>query len=250
MSGHSKWSTIKRKKGATDARRGKIFTKLIKEITVAARMGGGDPDANPRLRTAIAAAKAENMPKDNIERAIKKGTGELEGASYEEVCYEGYGPGGAAVLVESLTDNKKRTVADIRYIFSKSGGSLGEAGCVAWMFEKKGLFVFDKGDVDEERLMEAVLDAGAEDIRSEETTLEVITAPEDFESVKKALDQGNLPYLLGDITMVPKSTVKLEGKQAEQMLRLMDSLEDSDDVQKVHSNFDIADKTLEQIGRA
>jgi YebC/PmpR family DNA-binding regulatory protein len=250
MSGHSKWSSIKHKKGITDARRGKVFTRLIKEITVAARLGGGDPDANPRLRASIAVAKAENMPKDNIERAIKKGTGELEGVTYEEVYYEGYGPGGAAVLVESLTDNKKRTVADIRYIFSKSGGGLGEAGCVAWMFEKKGLFVFEKDETDEETLMEAILDAGAEDIRDEESTLEVITPPEDFEEVKKALDERNMRYLLAEITMVPKSTVKLKDKQAEQMLRLMDSLEDSDDVQKVYSNFDIADKTLDQIGRA
>ena len=250
MSGHSKWSSIKHKKGITDARRGKVFTKLIKEITVAARMGGGDPDANPRLRTAIAAAKSENMPKDNIERAIKKGTGELEGVAYEEVYYEGYGPGGAAVLVESLTDNKKRTVADIRYVFSKAGGNLGEVGCVAWMFENKGIFVFEKGDTDEETLMEVVLDAGGEDIRDEESTLEVITSPKDFEAVKNALDERNMRYLLAEITMVPKSTVKLEDKQAEQMLRLMDSLEDSDDVQKVFSNFDIADKTLEQMGRA
>ena len=250
MSGHSKWSSIKHKKGITDARRGKVFTRLIKEITVAARFGGGDPDANPRLRASIAAAKAENMPKDNIERAIKKGTGEIEGVTYEEVYYEGYGPGGAAVLVESLTDNKKRTVADIRYIFSKSGGGLGEAGCVAWMFEKKGLFVFEKDETDEETLMEAILDAGAEDIRDEESTLEVITPPENFEEVKKALDERNMRYLLAEITMVPKSTVKLKDKQAEQMLRLMDSLEDSDDVQKVYSNFDIADKTFEQIGRA
>ncbi len=249
MSGHSKWSTIKRKKGATDAKRGKIFTKLIKEITVAARMGGGDPEANPRLRTAIAGAKAENMPKENIERAIKKGTGALEGVSYEEVYYEGYGPGGAAVYVESLTDNKKRTVADIRHIFSKSGGSLGEAGCVAWMFETKGLFVFEKCDIDEETLMEAVLDVGGENIRDEESALELITAPEDFGAVKKALDERNLHYLLAEVTMVPKSTVKLEDKAAEQMLRLMDSLEDSDDVQKVYSNFDIPDKTLEQIGK-
>ncbi len=249
MSGHSKWSTIKRKKGATDAKRGKIFSKLIKEITVAARMGGADPDANPRLRTAIATAKTENMPKDNIERAIKKGTGALEGVVYEEICYEGYGPGGAAVYVESLTDNKKRTVADIRHLFSKSGGSLGEAGCVAWMFEKKGLFVFEKGDTDEETVMEAVLDSGGEDIRDEESTLEVITAPDDFEAVRKALDERNVHYLLAEITLVPKSTVKLEDKEAEQMLRLMDGLEDSDDVQKVYSNFDIDDKTLEQIGR-
>ncbi|MCK4729598.1 MAG: YebC/PmpR family DNA-binding transcriptional regulator [Desulfobacterales bacterium] len=250
MSGHSKWSTIKRKKGATDAKRGKIFTKLIKEITVAARFGGGDADANPRLRTAIAAAKSENMPKDNIERAIKKGTGELEGVAYEEVYYEGYGPGGAAVLVESLTDNKNRTVADIRHAFSKAGGSLGEAGCVAWMFQKKGMFVFEKGSVDEETLMDMTLDAGAEDINDEEGTLEVITSTENFEQVKKALEDRAIRYVVAEITMLPQSTIGLEGKEAEQMLRLMDGLEDSDDVQKVYSNFDIADKTLEQIGRA
>jgi YebC/PmpR family DNA-binding regulatory protein len=248
MSGHSKWSTIKRKKGVTDSRRGKIFTKLIKEITVAARFGGGDVDANPRLRAAVAAARTENMPKDNIERAIKKGTGELEGATYEEVCYEGYGPGGAAVLVESLTDNKNRTVADIRHIFSKSGGSLGEAGCVAWMFEKKGLFLFEKTGVNEDLLMEVALDAGAEDIRDEEDTFEVTTSQADFERVKKALDKGQLPYVLAEITMVPKSTVKLEGKEAEQMLRLMEAIEDSDDVQKVYSNFDLSEKTLRALG--
>ncbi len=248
MSGHSKWSTIKRKKGATDAKRGKIFTKLIKEITVAARFGGGDADANPRLRTAIAAAKSENMPKDNIERAIKKGTGELEGVAYEEVYYEGYGPGGAAVLVESLTDNKNRTVADIRHAFSKAGGSLGEAGCVAWMFQKKGMFVFEKGSVDEETLMDMTLDAGAEDINDEEGTLEVITSTENFEQVKKALEDRAIRYVVAEITMLPQSTIGLEGKEAEQMLRLMDGLEDSDDVQKVYSNFDISDKTLEEIG--
>ena len=248
MSGHSKWSTIKRKKGATDAKRGKIFTKLIKEITVAARFGGGDPDANPRLRTAIAAAKSENMPKDNIERAIKKGTGDLEGVSYDEVMYEGYGPGGAAVLVESLTDNKNRTVADVRHIFSKSGGGLGEAGCVAWMFEKRGLLVLEKKNVDEEVLMEVALDAGAEDIRDEESTFEVITAFEDFESVKKALDDKGLSCDVAEITMLPQSTVKLEGKEAEQMLRLMEGLEDLDDVQKAYSNFDISDQTLEALG--
>ncbi len=250
MSGHSKWSTIKRKKGATDAKRGKIFTKLIKEITVAARFGGGDADANPRLRTAINAAKSENMPKDNIERGIKKGTGELEGTTYEEVVYEGYGPGGAAVLVESLTDNKNRAVADIRHVFSKSGGSLGEGGCVAWMFQKKGLLVLEKNGVDEETLMEVALDAGAEDIRDEESTFEVITALEDYEGVKKALDEKALPYTLSEITMLPASTVKLEGKEAEQMLRLMDGLEDSDDVQQVYSNFDISDQTLQEIGGA
>lgn len=249
MSGHSKWSTIKRKKGATDAKRGKVFTKLIKEITVAARTGGGDPDANPRLRTAILAAKAENMPKDNIDRAVKKGTGALEGVAYEEAFYEGYGPGGAAVLVESLTDNRNRTVADIRHIFSKSGGSLGEAGCVAWMFEKKGVLVFEKKAVNEETLMEAVLDAGAEDIRDEETTFEVITAPEDFEAVKKALNAKNLTYALAEITMVPQTTVRLEDKHAEQMLKLMDSLEDSDDVQNVYSNFDISEETIRELER-
>jgi YebC/PmpR family DNA-binding regulatory protein len=248
MSGHSKWSTIKRKKGVTDSRRGKIFTKLIKEITVAARFGGGDADANPRLRAAVAAARTENMPKDNIERAIKKGTGELEGATYEEVCYEGYGPGGAAVLVESLTDNKNRTVADIRHIFSRSGGSLGEAGCVAWMFEKKGLFIFEKTGVNEDLLMEVALDAGAEDIQDEEDTFEVTTSQADFERVKKALDNGQLPYVLAEIAMVPKSTVKLEGKEAEQMLRLMEAIEDSDDVQKVYSNFDLSEKTLRALG--
>jgi len=248
MSGHSKWSTIKRKKGVTDARRGKIFTKLIKEITVAARFGGGDPDANPRLRTAIATARAENMPKDNIERAVKKGTGELEGTTYEEVCYEGYGPGGAAVLVESLTDNKNRTVADVRHVFSKSGGSLGEAGCVAWMFGKKGFFVLEKTGVDEETLMEATLDAGAEDIRDEGETFEVITSAADFEAVKKALEDKELPYVVAEITMVPNSTVELEDKEAEQMLKLMDMLEDSDDVQKAYSNFDISEKTLEELG--
>lgn len=248
MSGHSKWSTIKRKKGATDAKRGKVFTKLIKEITVAARFGGGDPDANPRLRTAIAAAKSENMPKDNIERAIKKGTGELEGVAYEEVIYEGYGPGGAAVLVESLTDNKNRTVADVRHIFTKSGGNLGEAGCVAWMFDNKGFLVLEKSTVNEEVLMEVALEAGAEDIRDEENIFEVITAPEDFDSVKKALDTKGLQCVVAEITMLPKTTVELEGKEAEQMLRLMDGLEDSDDVQKAYSNFDISDETLEGLG--
>jgi len=250
MSGHSKWSTIKRKKGATDAKRGKIFTKLIKEITVAARFGGGDVDANPRLRTAIANAKAENMPKDNIERAIKKGTGELEGFSYEEVIYEGYGPGGAAVLVESVTDNKNRTVADVRHIFSKSGGNLGEAGCVGWMFEKKGYFVFEKESVDEETLMEVALEAGADDVRDEGTTFEVVTPPRDSDSVQKAFDENSLKYVVSEITMLPQTTVELEGKEAEQMIRLMEGLEDSDDVQKVYSNFDISDKTLESFGEA
>lgn len=249
MSGHSKWSTIKRKKGATDAKRGKIFTKLIKEITAAARTGGADPEGNPGLRQAIAAARAENMPKDNIERAIKRGAGELDSVSYEEVFYEGYGPGGAAILVESLTDNKNRTVSDLRHILNKGGGSMGEAGCVSWMFKKKGLFVFEKKCTDEEKLMEAVLDAGAEDVRDEETTFEVVTTPEDYETVKKALDKKGLQYLISEITMLPSTTVQLMDKNAEQMLRLMETLEDYDDVQKVYSNFDVSAETLEQLDR-
>jgi len=245
MSGHSKWSSIKHKKGAVDAKRGKIFTKLIKEITVAARMGGsGDPDANPRLRTAIAAAKAENMPKDNIERAIKKGTGELEGVNYEESTYEGYGPGGAAVLVESLTDNKNRAVADIRHIFSKCGGNLGENGCVAWMFDKKGYIVVERSAVDEDTLMEAALEAGAEDVREDESNYEVITAPEDFEAVKTAVDDKAIAYLDAEVTMLPQTSTNLQGKEAEQMIRLMDMLEDCDDVQKVYTNADIPEELV------
>ncbi len=245
MSGHSKWSTIKHKKGATDAKRGKIFTRLIKEITVAARMGGGgDPASNPRLRTAIQAAKNENMPKDNIERAIKKGTGELEGVNYEESVYEGYGPGGAAVLVESLTDNKNRAVADIRHIFSKSGGNLGENGCVAWIFDKKGYINVKKEAVDEEALMETAIDAGAEDVREEENNFEIITNPQDFESVKAAIDDASIPYIEAEITMLPQSNANLEGKEAEQMIRLMEALEDCEDVQKVYTNADIPDELV------
>lgn len=249
MSGHSKWSSIKRKKGATDAKRGKVFTKLIKEITVAARMGGGDPEGNPRLRTAIAAAKADNMPKDNIDRAIKKGTGELEGVSYEEFVYEGYGPGGAAVLVEVMTDNKNRTTAEIRHIFAKGSGNLGEAGCVAWMFHKKGYLIVEKGAVDEERLMEVALDAGAEDIQEDEKEFEVITDPEAFEGVKEALDKAGIKYQLAEVTMYPQSTVKLEAKNADQMLRMMEQLEDQDDVQKVYANFDIPEGVMEQLSQ-
>ncbi|MBU4035603.1 MAG: YebC/PmpR family DNA-binding transcriptional regulator, partial [Proteobacteria bacterium] len=206
MSGHSKWSSIKHKKGAADAKRGKAFTKIIKEITVAARMGGGgDPNSNPRLRTAVLAAKAENMPKENIERAIKKGTGELEGVSYEEITYEGYGPSGAAVLVESLTDNKNRTVADIRHIFSKSGGNLGENGCVGWMFEKKGYITVSKEKVSEETIMEIALEAGAEDIREDVEVFEIITGTDDFESVKSALDNASIICEEAEITMLPKT---------------------------------------------
>lgn len=247
MSGHSKWSSIKHKKAATDAKRGKVFTKLIKEITIAARLGGGDVDANPRLRTAILAAKNENMPKDNIERAIKKGTGELEGVSYEESIYEGYGPGGAAILIESLSDNKNRTVADIRYIFSKSGGNMGENGCVAWMFDKKGYIAIENKDVDEEVLMEAALDAGAEDIREDDSNFEVITAPEDFEAVKAAIDGASIPYIVAEVTMLPQSTTFLKGKEAEQMVKLMEALEDCDDVQKVYTNADIPEEIVNSL---
>jgi YebC/PmpR family DNA-binding regulatory protein len=247
MSGHSKWSSIKHKKAATDAKRGKIFTKLIKEITVAARTGGGDADTNPRLRTAILAAKSENMPKDNIGRAVKKGTGELEGVNYEESIYEGYGPGGAAVLIESLSDNKNRTVADIRYIFSKSGGNMGENGCVAWMFDKKGYIAVENKAVDEEALMDAALDAGAEDIREDNSNFEVITAPEDFEAVKAAIDSASIPYMVAEVTMLPQSTTFLNGKEAEQMVRLMEALEDCDDVQKVYTNADIPDEIVNAL---
>jgi YebC/PmpR family DNA-binding regulatory protein len=244
MSGHNKWASIKHKKGANDAKRGKIFTKLIKEITVSARMGGGDPNGNPRLRAAVLAARAENMPKENIERGIKKGTGELEGVSYEESLYEGYGPGGAAVLVESLSDNKNRSVADIRHIFSKNGGSLGTSGCVAWMFKKKGYIAIERQTVDEEKLMEKALEAGAEDVREDETTFEVITAPEDFEAVKAAIDELKAPYISSEVTMLPQNTTSLAGKEADQMVKLMDMLEDCDDVQKVYTNADIPDELV------
>lgn len=248
MSGHSKWSTIKHKKGKEDARRGKIFTKLIKEITIAARMGGGDPNGNPRLRSAILAAKAENMPKENIERAVKKGTGELPGVAYEEATFEGYGPGGVAVLVEILSDNRKRTVADIRHIFAKNAGNLGEAGCVSWMFDKRGLIVFEKDKVDEEKLMNLAVEAGAQDVRETDKEFEVITEPAAFEPIKKQLEEIHLNPSYAEISMVPQSTVRLVGKEAQQMLRLMESLEDSDDVQHVYANFDIPDEEMEQLG--
>ncbi|MBW1680847.1 MAG: YebC/PmpR family DNA-binding transcriptional regulator [Deltaproteobacteria bacterium] len=248
MSGHSKWSTIKHKKGAADARRGKIFTKLIKEITVAARLGGGDPDSNPRLRQAIAAAKAQNMPKENIERGIKKGTGELEGVNYEEVNYEGYGPGGTAVLVECLTDNRNRAVAEVKHLFERNGGSLGEPGCVSWMFQKKGLIALEKDKVDEDELLDVALEAGAEDVREEDTVFEVTVEPSDFEAVRKAIEDAGMPYTLAEITMIPQNTVKLEGKKAQQMLNLMQALEDNDDVNHVYANFDIPDEVMEALG--
>jgi YebC/PmpR family DNA-binding regulatory protein len=248
MSGHSKWSSIKHKKGAADAKRGKIFTRLIREITVAARMGGGDASGNPRLRSAIAAAKAENMPKENIERAIKKGTGELEGVSYEESSYEGYGPGGVAVLVDCLTDNKNRTVAEVKHAFERNGGNLGEPGCVAWMFTKKGLIVIEKDRVDEEKLLDLALEAGAEDVNDEETEFEVITDPADFEAVREAVDAAHIPHTLAEISMIPQNTVKLEGKKVQQMLNLMQALEDNDDVSNVYANFDIPDEVMEALG--
>ncbi|MGO8987399.1 MAG: YebC/PmpR family DNA-binding transcriptional regulator [bacterium] len=247
MSGHSKWSTIKRKKGAADAKRGKLFTKVIKEIMVAARMGGGDINANPRLRTAVLAARAENMPKDNIERAIKKGTGELEGVNYEELTYEGYGPGGVAMMLEVVTDNKNRTVADVRHVFSKYNGSLGETGCVSWMFEKKGLITIEKDGADEDRLIEVALDAGALDVKDSGKEFEVTTDQASFEEVKKVIEEAGFKYSYAEITMVPQSTVRLSGKEAEQMLKLMEGLEDSDDVTRVYGNFDIAEEEMERL---
>ena len=248
MSGHSKWSTIKHKKAAQDAKRGKIFTKLIKEITVAARLGGGDPAANPRLRAAIDAAKAQNMPKNNIERAIKKGTGELEGVSYEEVTYEGYGPGGVAVLVETITDNRQRTVADVRHIFAKRGGNMGEPGSVAWIFEKKGLIIIEKGKVDEDTLMDAALEAGAEDIQDSGSEWEIETRPENLAKVKKALEGAGIEILSAQVSMIPSNTIEIQDeKQAEQLLNLMNALEENDDVQNVYANFDIPDELLEKV---
>jgi YebC/PmpR family DNA-binding regulatory protein len=248
VSGHSKWSTIKRKKGANDAKRGKIFTKLIKEITIAARMGGGDIDGNPRLRSAVTAAKGENMPKENIDRAIKKGTGDLGGAIYEEILYEGYGPGGVAVLVETMTDNKNRTVADIRHFFAKSGGNLGESGCVAWMFDKKGTLSVDKDGVAEDELMDLALEAGAEDVVEEEDSFQIITAPEAFNDVVDQLEKGKVKFSEATLSMVPKNSIEVtEEKAARSLLRLLENLEDHDDVQKVHANFDIADDLMELL---
>lgn len=248
MAGHSKWANIKHKKSAEDAKRGKIFTKLVKEIIVAARMGGGDPNANPRLRAAIQNAKANNLPKDKVERSIKKGTGELEGVNYEEVAYEGYGPGGAAVLVESLTDNKNRTVSEVRHVFSKYGGKMGENGCVDWMFDKKGWIPVKKSDADEETLMTAALEAGAEDIREEDSeNFEIITPPDAFEDVKAALDEAGIAYEDEEVTMLPQTYINLSGKEAEQMYKLMDALDDNDDVQRVYTNADIPEEVIAEF---
>jgi len=247
MSGHSKWSTIKHKKGATDAKRGKIFTKIIKEITVAARMGGGDVDANPRLRTAVAGAKAQNMPQDNIQRAIKKGTGDLEGVRYEEITYEGYGPGGAAILIEAMTDNKNRTVGEVRTILGKNGGNMGESGCVAYMFEKKGLMVVPNDAMDEDAIMELVLDAGADDLQNVDGKYEILTAMDSFHAVHTTLEEKSIPMELAELTAIPSNTVLMDEKHGKAMLRLMDLLEDHDDVQKVYSNFDITDDVMAAI---
>jgi YebC/PmpR family DNA-binding regulatory protein len=241
MSGHSKWANIKHRKGAADAKRGQIFTKLIKEIITAARIGGGDINANPRLRSAVMAAKAENMPRDNWERAIKKGTGELEGVSYEEATYEGYGPGGAAVYIESLSDNKNRAVSEIRHALTKHGGNMGENGCVAWMFQKKGYLVVEKSVIDEEKLMETALEAGAEDVREDGDNFEVITAPDEFETVKAAIDAAGIATLEAEVTMLPSNMTPLDGDTALKMIKLIDALEDCDDVQKVYTNADIPD---------
>jgi YebC/PmpR family DNA-binding regulatory protein len=245
MSGHSKWSQIKHKKANTDAKKGKSFTKIVKEITVAAR-SGGDPDGNPRLRLAIDKAKEVNMPSENIKKAIMKGTGELPGVNYEEVIYEGYGPGGAAVLMDVLTDNKNRTVSEIRHILSKNGGNLGESGCVAWIFDKRGYILVDKAKVDEDTLMSIALDAGAEDMKNDpkEDNYEIITAPETLDTVKNAIAGHKMDISLAEVTMLPKNYVPLEGNAAEQMIRLIDALEDHDDIQNVYANFDIADDTL------
>ncbi len=248
MSGHSKWSTIKRKKGAIDAKRGKIFTRLIKEITVAARAGGGDPEGNPRLRTAVATAKTENMPKDNIARAIKKGTGEIAGEIYDEIMYEGYGPGGVAILVECMTDNRNRTVADVRHFFAKSNGNLGESGCVSWMFEKKGLILIEKKLTTEEKLMDMALEAGADDVVEEETEFQVHTSPEGFENVRASLEAGGLIFIDASVSMIPKTTVEVtDEKIAKSLIKLMENLEDHEDVQNISSNFDIDDSLMEQL---
>ena len=248
MAGHSKWANIKHRKGAADAKRGKIFTRLIKEITVAARMGGGDINANPRLRSAVLTAKAENMPKDNITRAIKKGTGEIEGEVYEEILYEGYGPGGVAVLVECMSDNRNRTVADIRHYFAKSNGNLGESGCVAWMFDKKGLILVDKSTTSEEELMDVALEAGAEDVVEEETEFQVLTAPEDFDTVREGLESAGVKFVSAEISMIPQNTIEVTDENiAKSLIKLLENLEDHDDVQNVHANFDIDDALMEQF---
>ena len=247
MSGHSKWAGIKHRKAAQDAKRGKLFTKLIREITVAAREGGGNPDTNPRLRTAIERARDANMPQDNIEKAIKRGTGELPGVSYETCIFEGYGPGGVAIMAEALTDNKNRTSAEIRNIFSKKGGNLAGSGSVAWIFNKKGYILIDKSQVNEDELFAIVVDAGAEDIKTEGKSYEVFCQPQDFEKVKNALKEKGIKWQIAELTMVPTSTVKVTGNEAKQVLALVEALEDHDDTQNVYANFDIPDDVMEAL---
>lgn len=250
MSGHSKWSTIKHKKALKDARRGRMFTKLIKDLTIAARMGGSDLSANPRLRTAVAAAKAASMPNDTIDRAIKKGAGELEGVHYEEVTYEGHGPGGVAIMLQVLTDNKNRTVSEIRHFFTKHGGNLGSPNSVAWMFTKKGVITVDKSQAEEDQLIELALEAGAEDVSAGDEMFEVVTAPEDFEAVREALEKGGVTLASAEVTMVPQNTVALSGKEAEQTLKLLDALQEHDDVQSVSANLDIPEEEMERLSAA
>ena len=246
MSGHSKWHTIKHKKGALDAKRGKIFTKLIKEITVAARTGGsGDIDANARLRKAVTDAKAQNMPNDTIDRAIKRGTGELEGVAYDEITYEGYGPNGVAVMVETMTDNRNRTVAEIRHIFSKNGGNLGEAGSVAWMFDKKGYIVVDKAAKSEDELFEVAIEAGADDMQDDGDVFEIFTAPDSFDAVNDAIKKAGIEPQAAEVSMIPQNYIHLEGADAKTMMKLYDALDDNDDVQKVYANFDIDESEME-----
>jgi len=247
MSGHSKWSSIKHKKALKDARRGKLFTKFIKEITVAARLGGGDINANPRLRTAVTTARQNSMPADNIDRAIKKGTGELEGVTYEEVTYEAYGPGGVAILIQTLTDNRTRTVADLRSVLTKHGGNLASANAVAFMFQKRGLLTVERAGVDEDRVMEVALEGGAEDVREAGDILEILTPPSQFDNVKDTLDKAKIPVGSAEVTMMPQSTVSITGKIAEQMVRLLEAVEDHEDVQSVSSNMDIAAEELERL---
>ena len=246
MSGHNKWSTIKHKKGAADAKRGKVFTRIIKEMTIAARLGGGDIDGNPRLRAAVAEAKANNMPKDNIERAIKRGTGELEGLTYEEITYEGYGPGGVALMVETMTDNSNRTTPEIRHIFEKNGGNLGTPGSVRFQFERKGVFAVEKSVVGEDKLMEVALEAGADDLQTDDSEIyEVITSPENFEQVRQALEKNNIPTVEAKLGQIPANYVKLDEQKSKSMMRLMDMLDDHDDVQNVWTNFDVPEEMME-----
>jgi len=250
MSGHSKWATIKHKKAATDAKRGRIFTRVIKEISVAARISGGDPDSNPRLRTAILAAKAENMPADNIKRAVLRGTGELPGVTYEEAQFEGYGPGGVAIIMEVATDNRNRTVSEIRHLLSRNGGNMGEAGCVAWMFSKRGSITVPKDKATEEQLMNIVLEAGAEDLRDDGEQCEIVSLPENYEALVEALKKANIETTTSEVTMVPQNYIKVQGKEAQAMVRLVDALEEHEDVQHVYANFDIDEHELEQVSNA